>query len=110
MSIKPFIKRYKVRKDSIAQDLMAFTLKVISWLLSLNSIKDSRQLRGALYTISNSLCEIAKDRGVVGFINYVKLTRSAYFIYLSGEYPLKTVPGISVDSSGIPKVLAPFEE
>jgi hypothetical protein len=101
---KPFIKRYKVRKDAVTQDLMAFTLKVIAWLLT-RFPGVSNQLVKELRTLAATFVEISKTRGVTGMMTYVKSLRQSYYIYLSGEYPSKKVPGIRVTSDGLPIAL-----
>jgi len=107
--IKPFNHAFTFRKGKISEDLLALTLKIIVWLCS-SACKPGRtnQLLKVLGTISESLIKLSKDRGVRGLILYLKDIRLAYYLYLSGEFPLKKVKGVKVHPSGYPIILKPF--
>jgi len=107
--LKPFNHAFTFRKGKISEDLLALTLKIIVWLCS-SACKPGRtnQLLKVLGTISESLIKLSKDRGVRGLILYLKDIRLAYYLYLSGEFPLKKVKGVKVHPSGFPIILKPF--
>jgi len=107
---KPYSGALKLNKLSRGADLLAFTLKVIGWLFSLGKTGDKNRVMAGLNIIASSFAKIAKDRGVVGLIESLKLTRSALFLYFSGEFPRKQIQGIKVSKEGIPVILKPFEQ
>lgn len=92
----------------VAQRFMAYVFRVISWL-STYFIVDS-QTKSEIRKLCEYLSGIAKDRGIPGFVAYLKATRQALFLYLSGESLVKRTSGVSLDNQGFPKSLSPFKE
>jgi len=86
------------------QEVMTFTLKVLTWL---PGFPGSQALKDYL-TLSRHLTQVAKTRGVLAMIDYVKSVRLALLHYLSGEYPGKKVYGVKVAKDGLPLVLSPW--
>lgn len=99
--------RLKLKQSNVIERLMVFTLKIIGWLSSL--YKERNQVVLKLHSLATTLTIRAKSRGVVGLILYLKDLRLALLIFLSGEYPVKVVPGIKVTRDGFPLALGLLE-
>jgi hypothetical protein len=87
--------------------LFQLTLKLVSWIHQVFKLSDIRPYR-EYQILVDSLLRINKTRGPVFLIKYIKSTRQALNIHLSGEFPVKRIPGVRVTSDGIPLILGPL--
>jgi hypothetical protein len=78
-------------------------LSIVSWLQS--QTNESAPVHISVYQpLLNKIKRVSK-RGAGGLILWIKDTRTALLLALSGEYPIKRVKGVRVTHDGIPKVL-----
>lgn len=97
MNNKDRKKNNKAVKAQIISFLTSVT-HTMRWLGNFNSLNSTQLVRELIIRLQ---C-VAKTRGPKGFFDFVKCTRTAYQLYLSGTPG--TVTGISLTKDGIPKV------
>jgi hypothetical protein len=86
--------------------LFQLTFRAVSWILRVFKLEEIRPIGEYRYLL-DSLIRVGETRGPRFLIDYIKNTRTALILHLSGEYPRKKVEGVRVTSDGVPLILGP---